>query len=94
MVINAAGTAVERTSVLWKTAATNARIGRPIHVSRAATPMFAPRRTQSPKPHRLLRLDLMRRYNGMNGRMGYRHLNIVTPMEVAYEPYSPEDQDV
>ena len=41
----------------------------------------------------IVRLDLMRRYNEVNRQMGYRHLNIVTPVEVAYEPYGEEDQD-
>lgn len=44
----------------------------------------------------IVRLDLMKRYNDVNRAMGYRHLNIVTPMEVAYGPLdeSSEDDDL
>lgn len=42
----------------------------------------------------IVRLDLMRRYNEINANMGYRHLNILTPVEVVYEPDDEQDQDV
>ncbi|MCP4249317.1 MAG: type II toxin-antitoxin system VapC family toxin [bacterium] len=42
----------------------------------------------------IVRLALMRRYNEVNAKMGYRHLNILTPVEVAYEPDDEEDQDL
>ncbi len=42
----------------------------------------------------IVHLDLMRRYNEVNRQMGYRQLNIVTPVEVAYEGYGEEDQSL
>jgi len=42
----------------------------------------------------IVRLDLMRRYNETNRAMGYRDLNIVTPVEVAYGTCGEEQQDV
>jgi predicted nucleic acid-binding protein len=42
----------------------------------------------------IVRLDLMRRYNDVNRERGYRHLNIVTPMEVSYESLDEEAEDV
>jgi hypothetical protein len=41
----------------------------------------------------IVRLDLMRRYNDVNRQMGYRHLTIVTPLEVAYEPNGEEEDE-
>ncbi|MFA7238243.1 MAG: hypothetical protein WC058_15395 [Phycisphaeraceae bacterium] len=42
----------------------------------------------------IVRLDLMRRYNEVNAQRGYRHLNILTPVEVAYESDDENEQDV
>lgn len=41
----------------------------------------------------IVRLDLMRQYNDVNPQKGYRHLTIVSPLEVVYEPHG-EEEDV